>query len=220
MGWIDSKVQHLYDAIFWLKCKKLKFGRQTYILKSCKYMNCTLHQVQVQQHCLTRTFDRSATFYLMLLCYESWGWQSKGGKSMLTLSNSRVSWKEGKPMQHWCCPLSSPYFCLYCTCDRHPNSEKTNAIQLCCPAPTDVCTFDIPFLGKPMQFHWCCLVSSPYYCLHSWAGFPPLCGSISQVGDSEPTNHEKGFVSDLGYICPQPGGGTLHFKDMLTRPLE
>ena len=52
------------------------------------------------------------------------------------------------------------------------------------------------------------------------AGFPPLCGSISQVGDSEPTNHEKGFVSDLGYICPQPDGGTLHFKDMLTRTLE
>ena len=114
--------------------------------------------MQVQQHCLTRTFDRSATFYLLLLSYESWGWQSKGGKSMLTLSNSRVSWKEGKPMQHWCCPLSSPYFCLYCTCDWHPNSEKTNAIQLCCPAPTDVCTFDIPFLGKPMQLHcWCCL---------------------------------------------------------------
>ena len=154
------------------------------------------------------------------MSHEDWGWQPKGGKSMLTLSNSRVSWKEGKPMQHWCCPLSSPYFCLYCTCDWHPNSEKTNAIQLCCPAPTDVCTFDIPFLGKPMQLHWCCLVSSPYYCLHSWAGFPPLCGSISQVGDSEPTNHEKGFVSDLGYICPQPGGGTLHFKDMLTRPLE
>ena len=114
--------------------------------------------MQVQQHCLTRTFDRSATFYLLLLCYESWGWRPKGGKSMLTLSNSRVSWKEGKPMQHWCCQLSSPYFCLYCTCDWHPNSEKTNVIQLCCPAPTDVCTFDIPFLGKPMQLHcWCCL---------------------------------------------------------------
>ena len=144
---------------------------------------------------------------------------------------------------HWCCPLSSPYNCLYWTCDWHPNSKKTNAIGIVLSSPNWYLHMWHPNSRKTNAIgivlsspNWCLYIwrpisrktnaiallvlSGPYYCLHSWAGFPPLCGSISQVGDSEPTNHEKGFVSDLGYICPQPGGGTLHFKDMLTRPLE
>ena len=220
MGWIDSKVQHLYDVIFWLKCKKLKFGWQAYLLKSCKYMNCTLF---IKCKCSSIVWRGLSIDLQPSLCccsamsHEGGNWQSKGGKSMLTLSNSRVSWKEGKPMQHWCCPLSSPYFSLYCTCDWHPNSEKTNAIQLCCPAPTDVCTFDIPFLGKPMQLHcWCCLAPTTV-CIPEQA----FRRSAVQFPRWVIPNRRT-MKRDLCPISATSAPNLVEgpFKDMLTRPWE